>query len=57
MNAAKAATTTVPIVAGDLESDPVAAGFIVSNARPGGNITGTFLDFPDFGKKWLEFLR
>jgi putative ABC transport system substrate-binding protein len=57
VNAAKAATTTVPIVAGDLESDPVAAGFIVSNARPGGNITGTFLDFPDFGKKWLEFLR
>jgi putative ABC transport system substrate-binding protein len=40
-----------------LESDPVAAGFIVSYARPGGNITGMFLDFPDFSKKWLESLK
>src|SRR5262249_20185834 len=40
-----------------LESDPVASGFIVSNARPGGNITGAFLDFPEFSKKWLESLK
>jgi putative tryptophan/tyrosine transport system substrate-binding protein len=57
VRAARAATATVPIVAGDLESDPIDSGFIVSNARPGGNITGTFLDFPDFSKKWLESLK
>jgi putative ABC transport system substrate-binding protein len=57
VRAARAATATVPIVAGDLESDPIGSGFIVSNARPGGNITGTFLDFPEFSKKWLESLK
>ena len=57
VRAAKAATSTIAIVASDLESDPVASGFITSYARPGGNITGTFLDFPEFGKKWLQSLR
>jgi putative ABC transport system substrate-binding protein len=56
IRAAMAATKTIPIVAGDLESDPVAAGFVSSVARPGGNVTGVFLDFPDFSKKWLEAL-
>lgn len=55
--ALQAATTTIPIVAGDLESDPVADGFVASVRHPGGNLTGVFLDFPDFGKKWLEFLK
>ena len=57
VRAAQAATPTIPIVAGDLESDPVASGFAASIARPGGNITGVFLDFPDFSKKWLEALK
>lgn len=57
VRAARSATTTIPIVASDLESDPVEAGFIASVTRPGGNITGVFLDFPDFGKKWLESLK
>jgi putative tryptophan/tyrosine transport system substrate-binding protein len=57
IRAAQAATHTIPIVAGDLESDPVASGFVASHARPGGNITGMFLDFPDFSKKWLEALK
>jgi putative tryptophan/tyrosine transport system substrate-binding protein len=57
VRAARSATTTIPIVAGDLESDPVDAGFIASVARPGGNVSGVFLDFPDFSKKWLELLK
>ncbi len=57
VRAAQSATATIPIVAGDLESDPVANGFIASTRRPGGNITGVFLDFPDFSKKWLEALK
>ena len=55
--ALQAATTTIPIVVGDLESDPVADKFVASITHPGGNLTGVFLDFPDFSKKWLEFLK
>ena len=50
-------TTTVPIVAIDLESDPVASGFVQSLARPGGNLTGVFLDLPELAGKQLQFLR
>ena len=51
------ATTSVPIVALDLETDPVAAAFVAGLARPGGNITGVFLDFPELAGKWLELLK
>jgi putative ABC transport system substrate-binding protein len=54
--AARSATRTIPIVALDLETDPVASGAAASLARPGGNITGVFLDFPDFTAKWIEML-
>jgi ABC-type uncharacterized transport system substrate-binding protein len=57
VRAAKAATTAIPIVANDLESDPVAMGFVSSLSHPGGNITGVFSDFPEFGTKWLELLK
>lgn len=51
------AATTVPIVAVDLESDPVASGFAKSLARPGGRITGVFLDLPELGGKQIQLLR
>jgi putative ABC transport system substrate-binding protein len=51
------ATTRVPIVALEYESDAVAAGFVKSLARPGGNITGVFLDMPELAAKQLQFLR
>ena len=57
VRAARAATTNIPIVAGDLESDPLSTGFIAANRRPGGNVTGVYLDFPDFSKKWLQALK
>lgn len=57
VRAVKAATSTIPVVANDLESDPVASHFVASLARPGGNITGVFSDFPDFGTKWIELLK
>ena len=55
--ALQAATATIPIVVGDLESDPVADRFVASIARPGGNLTGVFLDFPDSAKNGLSFLK
>jgi putative ABC transport system substrate-binding protein len=57
LRAVHARTKTVPIIASDLETDPVAEGYARSLARPGGNVTGVFLDFPDFAGKWLELLR
>src|SRR5262249_48233770 len=56
LNAARSATRTIPIVAIDFETDPIASGVAASLARPGGNITGVFLDFPDFTAKWMEML-
>lgn len=57
LQAARSTTQTVPIVAVDLESDPVDSGIVASLAHPGGNVTGVFLAFPDFTTKWLEVLR
>ena len=50
------ATRTVPIVF-PVAGDPVAAGFVDSLSRPGGNATG-FMDF-EYGMaaKWLELLK
>jgi putative ABC transport system substrate-binding protein len=57
VEAFRQATRAIPIVALDLESDPVGSGIVASLARPGGNVTGLFFDFPDFTKKWLELLK
>jgi len=54
---AKGVARATPLVAIDLESDPVAEGFVKSLARPGGNVTGTFLDQADLTGKWLQLLR
>jgi len=51
------ATSTIPIVGIDLESDPVANGWVKSLARPGGNLTGFFLDIPELGGKQIELLK
>ena len=55
--AARSATASIPIVAVDLESDPIESGWLASLAHPGGNLTGFFLDFPDFSTKWLELFK
>jgi len=49
--------TTIPIIAIDLESDPVLSGLAASLARPGGNVTGIFLDLPDLAGKQIQLLR
>ena len=57
VDAARKATKSIPIVAMDLESDPVANGWAASLAHPGGNATGIFLDIPGFNAKSLQLLR
>lgn len=57
VHAAREATQSIPIVAMDLESDPVANGWVASLAHPGGNVTGIFLDLPGFNAKSLQLLR
>ncbi len=57
LQAAYAATQTIPIVAIDWTTDPVAAGYIQSYARPGGNVTGVFLDAPELAGKWFGLLQ
>jgi putative ABC transport system substrate-binding protein len=55
VRAAKHATTAIPIVTA--VNDPVAAGFVASLGRPGGNITGLSMMSPEVVGKQLELLR
>lgn len=54
--AAKAATTTIPIVF-EMGGDPVALGVVGSLSRPGGNLTGVSSLSVEVSRKRLEFMR
>ena len=56
IDAARRATKTIPIVF-PVTFDPVASGFVVSLARPGGNLTGLSTVNPDVAAKRVELLK
>jgi len=56
IRSAQVATKTVPIVI-ILSGDPVAAGYVSTLARPGGNITGVTRLHSDLSGKRLEILK
>jgi ABC-type uncharacterized transport system substrate-binding protein len=57
VDAARSATTSIPIIFSNAATDPVRAGLVASLSRPGGNITG----IADFGSvlsaKRLELMK
>jgi putative ABC transport system substrate-binding protein len=53
---AKEATTMIPIVMAQ-DFDPVGTGFVISLARPGGNITGLSTLSPEISGKQVELLK
>ena len=57
IRAAQRATRTIPIVLAGFHVDPIKAGFVVSFARPGGNITGLTNLATQLHPKQLELLK
>jgi putative ABC transport system substrate-binding protein len=55
--AARQATTTIPVVIVAIDYDPIASGYAASLARPGGNVTGVFLQQIELTAKRMELLR
>ena len=53
---AKEASSTIPIVMTQ-DDDPIRTGFVISLARPGGNITGLSTLSPERSAKRLELLK
>jgi putative ABC transport system substrate-binding protein len=51
------ATSRVPIVALDLETDPLRSGLVRSVQRPATNVTGIFLEQGRITARWFELLR
>jgi putative ABC transport system substrate-binding protein len=56
-HAAQRATKTIPIVMAGGVADPVSSGFVVSLARPGGNITGTVSQSEQVFGKLIQILH
>jgi ABC-type uncharacterized transport system substrate-binding protein len=52
-----AASSTVPIVMMAIDFDPLALGYIRSLARPGGNVTGLFLQQVELAAKRAELVK
>ncbi|HEX6173369.1 MAG TPA: ABC transporter substrate-binding protein [Candidatus Binatia bacterium] len=57
IQAAKQATSAIPIVMSGTGADPVAAGFVASLGRPGRNITGLSMLSTELSGKRLELLK
>jgi putative tryptophan/tyrosine transport system substrate-binding protein len=57
VRAARQTTSTLPIIAIDLETDPVRSRLIASFGQPGSNVTGLFMDQASLTGKWLELLK
>ena len=57
IQAAKRATTAIPIIMSGTGADPVAAGFVAGLQRPGGNITGLSMLSTELSGKRLELLK
>jgi len=56
VQAARQATSRVPIVIAAILVDPVSAGFVASLAQPGGNITGLASQYEDVVTKQVQLL-
>jgi putative ABC transport system substrate-binding protein len=57
LRAATDATRTMPIVMIAIDYDPIARGYSAGLPRPGGNITGVFLQQLELTGKRLELLK
>jgi ABC-type uncharacterized transport system substrate-binding protein len=57
LQAARQATSTIPIVMVAVDYDPIALGYIAGLPRPGGQITGLFLQQIEIIGKCLELLK